>query len=563
MEIYDEDAIGVAAFEDSIEATRGGRGRNGTTDDTQSLDFVAGWSALRNNNNRAHTIDVSTVAAAVSNDNRIRRQSRDEIFGTQFRHQAISIDFYDYDYDSNYEENGDEDDIINDDDDDDDDLGSCRDSDHYAEDDRPQLRRRLYEYVQQSTKQEIDPSEYILTSHCVMSRDLGNNRTRGTFLMTTGDDHKFIRLMTALLVHQKDLLPLRRLVKWSTILIAFFSVALYIMVEVSLYMTSEESSDDGVMCVLRIFSSVMVTIPNISFRKQLKNLMEREHSRMILLTVNPKKYIKICSCFLVFELTFAGFTSYYWGESYWPEIEAANISYSGRYALMVFHPMNIIVTNLWNFAIAIICMLMCSNLVDELSKYATDLNEDRILCELNFVTSERGRAFAKKKYPLLIEQSRHFKTGDVVKLRKAIMTRENILTRYYDLQMKLNACSLAFQKWFLINITGIFLSVVQFLFSLLGDVGGADDFCSLFLISSPLFWVPLMIHPVMRVNLKATQVLPNIYPLEDRLPVFQRLRNLPLAFHVYNQRLNRTSVAAFITVLLVGLVGRIWSLATL
>ena len=47
------------------------------------------------------------------------------------------------------------------------------------------------------------------------------------------------------------------------------------------------------------------------FRKQLKNLMEREHSRMILLTVNPKKYIKICSCFLVFELTFAGFTSYY------------------------------------------------------------------------------------------------------------------------------------------------------------------------------------------------------------------------------------------------------------
>ncbi|XP_075247180.1 uncharacterized protein LOC142340491 [Convolutriloba macropyga] len=367
MEIYDEDAIGVAAFEDSIEATRGGRGRNGTTDDTQSLDFVAGWSALRNNNNnRAHTIDVSTVAAAVSNDNRIRRQSRDEIFGTQFRHQAISIDFYDYDYDSNYDENGDEDDIIDDNDDDDDDLGSCRDSDHYAEDDRPQLRRRLYEYVQQSTKQEIDPSEYIFTSHCVMSRDLGNNRTRGTFLMTTGDDHKFIRLMTALLVHQKDLLPLRRLVKWSTILIAFFSVALYIMVEVSLYMTSEESSDDGVMCVLRIFSSVMVTIPNISFRKQLKNLMEREHSRMILLTVNPKKYIKICSCFLVFELTFAGFTSYYWGESYWPEIEAANISYSGRYALMVFHPMNIIVTNLWNFAIAIICMLMCSNLVDEL-----------------------------------------------------------------------------------------------------------------------------------------------------------------------------------------------------
>ncbi|XP_063729120.1 uncharacterized protein LOC134856779 isoform X2 [Symsagittifera roscoffensis] len=503
MEQYDEFAVGVSIMSYALD---GGEGRRRSSH--TSLDDVMGWIEARKGALQSARTEVGGFEYGAVDEERAAAAGDSVSDGT-----------------------------------------SGRGSDHYEEDNRPRLRRRLFEQVQHGSNQENSAF-----SICEFDATLGqSHRERNSH--TTKRDHRFIRLMTTLLVHQKDYVNLRRCVKWATILTAVMSVFLYARIELSLYRNSSESSDDAVMCLLRLCSSVMITAPNITFRKELKKMMEREHSRLILLSVNPKKYIKVCACFLLFEIVFAGGCSYYWAESYWPEVEAANsttVKSSGKYALMVVHPLNIIVTNMWNFAIAIMCMMVCGHLIDALSKLADDLRDDKVLCELNFATTEKGRRFALQKYPLLAEETKHFTQEDIMRLRHQIMTPEKILTRYYDLQ-----------KWFLVNIVAIFFSVIEFLFSLLGDVGREQDVSSLFLVSSPLFWVPFLIRSVMMVNLKATMIVPHMYPLEERLPVFQRFGNLPLSFHVYGQKLNRTSVAALISVLLIGLVGRIWSLADL
>lgn len=124
-----------------------------------------------------------------------------------------------------------------------------------------------------------------------------------------------------------------------------------------------------------------------------------------------------------------------------------------------------------------------------------------------------------------------------------MMSNQELMGRYWEVSIAARLVSLAFQKW-MGSLVGMISAWSAIRCAYWFDF--APTWYGIFMFILPLFVIPVLSSAYAEVNYEGGLIPRSIYPVEDRLQIFQYISEQPIVMNVYNHTVSYSTIGTVV-----------------